>query len=785
MGKQKLVVIGNGMAGIRCVENILKEDSDAFDITIFGSEPHTSYSRILLSSVLQGETSFEDIVINSYSWYEQNNIELFTGETVVEIDRTQKLLKTDQTRKISYDKLIIATGSSPFILPIEGAGKEGVITFRNIEDCEKMIETSKSHRKAVVIGGGLLGLEAARGLLNLGMEVNVVHISESIMERQLDTEASNLLQEQLEAQGMNFLLEKASVEIFGEKRVEGIRFKDGSKVDTDLVVMAAGVRPNVQLAQSSGIETNRGILVDDVLQTSIPDIYAVGECAEHEGTVYGLVQPLYEQGEILAQHLCSKEPSGYQGSLLSTQLKISGVDVFSVGQITSGPDMKTIHYHNEVEATYKKVIFKGNKAVGAVMFGDTQDGPRMLDAIVKKKVLSDQDKASLLETSDPGDSVVAFYPMNEQICTCNSVNKGTIIQAVQEENLSTVEEVKQCTKASSSCGGCKPVVSNLLAYIHSDQFSEGGVGETSLCSCTRLTEDELVEQIQLQNLTNVQEIMIKLEWKTENGCPTCRLALDYYLGMINPGHEEKADHLFVNERKNAAVQGDGRYAVVPQLYGGAIDVEQLRNIMNVADKYPLERIAIASDQRIHLLGVSKEDLTNVWNELNMPLRSPDGNRIETIKTNIGGHICRCEKQSSLELAQDIERKTELLRTPYRIKIGISSCLHNGAGSTSKDVGALKVDGRWEIYIGGSSGRNVREGQLLCVVDNDKQAERMMLGCIQYYRKSARYLERTWQWVERLGLVHIREALFDQELCDHLLETLEEDVVQKRTQLVNI
>ncbi|UOQ93906.1 FAD-dependent oxidoreductase [Halobacillus shinanisalinarum] len=363
VGKQKLVLIGNGMAGVRCVENILREDNESFDITIFGSEPHANYSRIMLSSLLQGETTFDDIMIHSHNWYLENNIRLFSGETVTEIDKEKKMVKTDKCRQVQYDKLIIATGSSPVMLPLQGIEKEGVISFRTIEDCQTMMQMAKTYKTAVVIGGGLLGLEAARGLLNIGVKVNVVHISSYLMERQLDQDASRMLQEELESQGMNFLFDKESEEIVGEERVERVRFKDGSEIETDLVVMAVGVRPNIQLAQDSGIETNRGILVDDFLSTHSPDIYAVGECAEHEGMVYGLVNPLYEQGAVLAKHLCRKSTSGYAGSVLSTQLKISGVDVFSVGQFTAEGSTKAIHYKNEIEAVYKKIYFRGIKSL--------------------------------------------------------------------------------------------------------------------------------------------------------------------------------------------------------------------------------------------------------------------------------------------------------------------------------------------------------------------------------------------------------------------------------------
>ncbi|MFG6149999.1 nitrite reductase large subunit NirB [Halobacillus sp. B23F22_1] len=778
MKKQRLVIIGNGMAGIRCVENILRNNSEVFEISMFGSEPHKSYSRLMLSSVLQGETSLYDIMIRPHNWYKDNNIQLFTGETVKYIDKASKTLKTDQNREVAYDKLIVATGSSPFMLPIPGADKEGVLSFRTIEDCERLINIADKYKKAVVIGGGLLGLEAARGLLNLGMETEVVHISNHIMGRQLDEQASLMLQEKLEAQGMKFLLDKEAEEIFGNERVEGIRFKDGAIVSADLVIMAVGIKPNIQLAEVSGIETEKGIIVNDLLQTSVSDIYAVGECAEHDGVVYGLVQPLYEQGEVLANHLCQQQTDGYKGSLLYTQLKISGVDVFSAGQIDSRSGRKAIHYHNEVESVYKKVVFDGNKAVGAVMFGDTRAGSFVLDAIVKKKVLSSQDKVKLLEHPDPKDSAVASYPLDKQICTCNSVSKGAIIQAVQQKSLTTAEQVKECTKASSSCGGCKPLVSELLTYIQSEDFDQEVTSESSICLCTTLTEDELVEQMQIQELTNSKEVMKQLGWNNSSGCATCQLAIDYYLGMIHPEYKGEYKELRGEEENKAVVQRDGDYAVVPQLYGGEMTVRQLKKITNAAERYSISQVAIGNDQRIHLLGLKQEDLPHFCGELDLPLSYSYGNRLEPIRTDIGNHECQCDKQEALHLAQLLEKKTELLQTPYRMKVGISSCVHNGARATTKDLGAIRIGGKWEIYIGGNSGRRARSGQLLCVVEHEAQVERMMLGCLQYYRKSARYLERTWHWMERLSLVHIREALFDQDLCDDLLQSLDADIAQR-------
>ncbi|MFJ7309240.1 nitrite reductase large subunit NirB [Peribacillus frigoritolerans] len=771
MYKQKLVLVGNGMAGLRCVESIISKDPTAFEITIFGSEPHVNYNRILLSTVLQGNTSFEDITINDRNWYTENNIRLFTGETVVKIDKETRKIKTDKEREVYYDKLIIATGSVPFILPVTGVDKEGVIAFRTIEDCQKMIEISRKHKKAVVIGGGLLGLEAARGLLNLGMEVHVVHIADYLMERQLDSTASLLLQKELENQGMNFLLNKETQELTGNERVERVRFKDGTELEADLVVMAAGVRPNIQLAKESGIDTNRAIIVNDYLETSIPDIYAVGECAEHQGVVYGLVKPLYEQGEVLAKHICKLKCNGYQGSVLATQLKISGVELFSVGDFLGDETTKSITTFDELESVYKKVVFQGRKIIGAVLYGDTTNSSRLLDLILKREEVSSEEKRTLFQSPSTAEGLITSMANHEIICHCNAVSKGAIIEAVQNKGLTTVEQVKQCTKASGSCGGCKPAVTELLNYIQSN-LSTQDEKQTAFCSCTTLTEDEVVYKMQLQDVSTVQEAMDVLGWEDTKGCSTCRPALSYYLGMIHPEYEIRQQTLFINEKKNATVQSDNRYSVIPQMYGGMTNAKDLRKIANVADKYEISQVAVTSEQRIHLMGVKKEDLPGVWADLDMPLSSKYGNTVQNVKTCIGEHVCSCDKQHSLLLAVDLEKRLEQVSTPYRIKMGISACMHNGAGSTTKDIGVMGIDRGWEIYVGGSSGRDARAGELLCVAGTNEEAIEIIIGFIQYYRETANFLERTWQWIERLGLIHVREVLFDNELNQQLSQRLE-------------
>lgn len=764
MAKRKLVLIGNGMAGIRCLEEILKEDSDRFEIIVFGTEPHPNYNRIMLSSVLQGDTTIDDIILNSYEWYEQHQINLYTGETVEKINTEDKLLYTDKDREVAYDDLILATGSNPFMLPLPGADKEGVIAFRNIEDCEQMIDTSKKYERAVVIGGGLLGLEAARGLLNLGMEVDVVHIMDQLMERQLDATAGTMLQEELEKQGMNFLMGYQTEAILGAGRVKKVSFKNAKPVKADLVVMAVGIKPNIALAKESGIETNRGVVVDDYMQTSASDVYALGECAEHREMVYGLVAPLYDQGKALAKTICEKDASdGYQGSVLSTKLKVSGVDVFSAGEFADSADTKAIRVQDEFEGVYKKVVVRDNKVVGAVLFGDTSEGTRLMSMINNKTDISDMSKVTLLQSSDhDAGSTVADMADSEQICGCNGVSKGDIVTAIKEQNLTTVAEVRGCTNASRSCGTCAGLVGDLLEHTLGDEF-ELVDEKATVCGCTDLTHEEVVAEIRVKRLTHTREVMNVLGWSSDEGCSKCRPALNYYLGMVHPtDHEDEPESRFVNERMHANIQKDGTYSVVPRMYGGVTNAKDLRKIADVADKYDVPLLKMTGGQRIDMLGIKKEDVPNVWRDLDMPSGYAYAKSIRTVKTCVGEDFCRFGTQDSIGLGIAIEKKFQRLNTPHKVKMAVSACPRNCAEGGIKDVGVVGVEGSWEVYVGGNGGTTLRKADLLCSFSTGEEVLEIIAAYLQYYRESARYLERTSHWLERVGLDHIKSVILDDE-----------------------
>lgn len=766
--REKLVMIGNGMAGVRTVEHLLKLAPHAYDITIIGDEPHPNYNRIMLSSVLAGSTDMKEIVINDWDWYKENGIKLVVGEKAVRIDTKQRQITTQLGKHFDYDRVIIATGSQPFMLPIGGSNKEGVIAFRNIKDCETMLEASKQYKKAVVIGGGLLGLEAARGLIHLGMETSVVHIHDYLMERQLDEPASRMLQRELEAQGMTFLLNKQSAFISGRKRVKALHFTDGSEVQADLIVMAVGIRPNVELAKASGIDVNRGIIVNDEMETNLPGIYAVGECAEHRGIAYGLVAPLYEQGMVLAKRLAGIDAPGYQGSVTSTKLKVSGVDVFSAGSFIEDASRKSLRIQDDLAGTYKKITIDSNgKLIGAVLFGDTSDGAELFSLIKRGEVVEGREKELLLGISLDqlnGGNPAARYeamPDDEIVCGCNGVTKATIVDAIHSKGCNSVSSIKACTKASGSCGGCKPIVEGLLSVYAGDAAAEPV--KEGICGCTTLSRDEIVAEIQRMKLLTIKETMNVLGWTEPEGCSKCRPALNYYIGMLYP--EEYADEKesrITNERYHANIQKDGTFSVVPRVYGGVTTPSDLKKIAEVAEKFNVPMVKFTGGQRLDLLGVKKEDLPKMWEELDMPSGHAYGKTLRTVKTCVGSTFCRFGTQDSIAMGIRMEKAFERLNAPSKVKLAVSGCPRNCAEATIKDLGIVAIDGGWEIHVGGNGGVKVRATDLLCVVKTEDEVMEWSSAFLQLYREQAIWNERTAQWIERVGLDYVKQALQKQE-----------------------
>lgn len=773
--KEKLVLVGNGMAGVRTIEELLKIAPDMYDITVFGAEPYGNYNRILLSPVLAGEKTIDDIMLNTVEWYEENNIKLHVGKTIVDVDRRKRKVIADDGTEESYDRLLLATGSNPFIIPVPGHELPGVIGFRDIKDVDTMLDTahdkSTSQKHAVVIGGGLLGLEAANGLKLQGMNVTVVHLTETLMERQLDEVSGRMLQQSLEEKGLQFLMASQTEAILGDKRVKGVRFKNGLEIAADIVVMAAGIRPNIELAKKIGLHCERGIVVNDTMQTFDPKIYSVGECVQHRGDTYGLVAPLFEQGKVCANHLAKYGIGRYEGSVTSTKLKVTGIDLFSAGDFTGDDSTEDLVMKDVARGVYKKIVLKDNKIHGAVMYGDTVDGAWYFQLLRDGTDVSDiRDhlmfgQAHLGDSGHGGENAASAMSDDMEICGCNGVCKGDIVNAITDKGLFTLEEVKVHTKAAASCGSCTGLVEQILASTVGD-YSDTPK-KKAMCGCTDFTHDEVRHAIEENKLTSIPAVREFLEWKTSDGCASCRPALNFYVLAAWPQDaKDDPQSRFINERAHANIQKDGTYSVVPRMWGGVTTPNELRAIADAAEKYDAKMVKVTGGQRIDLFGIKKEDLPAIWGDLNkagMVSGHAYGKSLRTVKTCVGSEWCRFGTQDSTGLGIQIEEMTWGSQTPHKFKIAVSGCPRNCAEATIKDFGVVCVDSGYELHVGGNGGIHVRATDLLARVTTEEEAKEYCGAFMQLYREEAHYLERTAPWIERVGLTHVKQKVVEDEV----------------------
>jgi len=768
MKKMKLVCVGNGMAGVRTIEELLSVSPDLYDITIFGAEPHPNYNRILLSPVLSGEQTLDEIVLNSREWYDVNGIKLHTGKKVVSIDRVRRVVIADDGTEAAYDRLLLATGSNPVILPIPGKELPGVLTYRDIADTQAMIDQAQAGGHAVVIGGGLLGLEAANGLKARGMDVTVVHLLDSLMERQLDRTAAKLLQNSLEARGLKFLLPKQTSELVaGESgRVCGVRFKDGETIPADFVVMAVGVRPNTELAEKAGLHCSRGVVVSDTMQTFDPRIYAVGECVNHRGIAYGLVAPLFEMAKVCANHLALHGVGRYAGSVTSTKLKVTGIDLFSAGDFNGGDGTEHITLADPMAGVYKKLVLRDDKLVGAVLYGDTVDGAyyfKLLRNSTSVAPMRDRlmfGETNLGDTGHLGQNRAAAMADDMEVCGCNGVCKGTIVKAIREQKLYTVDDVRKHTKASSSCGSCTGLVEQILMSVAGADYSATPKMKP-VCGCTDRTHAEVRNAIREHKLLSIAAAMHFLEWRTPNGCATCRPALNYYLISTWPAEaQDDPQSRFINERAHANIQKDGTFSVVPRMWGGVTNSSELRRIADVVDKYSIPTVKVTGGQRIDLLGVRKEDLPKVWRDLDMPSGHAYAKALRTVKTCVGSEWCRFGVQDSTHMGQQLERALWRMYAPHKVKLAVSGCPRNCAESGIKDVGVIGVDSGWEIYVAGNGGIKTEVAQFFVKVKTREEVLEYAGAFLQLYREEAWYLERTVHFVHRVGLDYVKKRVLD-------------------------
>jgi len=766
--RQKLVVIGNGMAAGRVLDELLARAPDRYDVTMFGAEPRVNYDRIMLSPVLAGEKQFNDIIVHSEDWYARHHVDLRRGETVMAIDRAARTVRTDSGAVERYDALIIAIGSRPILIPVPGAELPGVVTFRDLDDVNAMLAAAQKRGHAVVIGGGLLGLEAAAGLAAKGMKTTVVHLMPTLMERQLDPNAAYLLQKAIEKRGIEILTSANTNAILGDDKVEAVRLEDGRTLPADLVVMAVGIRPHTALAKEAGLEVKRGIVVDDCLRTSDPSIFAVGECVEHRGQCYGLVAPLYDMARTLAAVLAGEQVPGYAGSAISTKLKVTGIDVFSAGDFSEGDEKDEIVLRDPARGVYKRVVLRESRIVGAVLYGDTADGSWFFDLLKQRTDIASMRDMLIFGQAHQGGgaldpkAAIAALSDEAEICGCNGVCKGVIARAITARKLTSLEDVRAQTKASASCGQCTSKVEALLAVTLGDGYS--AAGRKAMCKCIDLTHDEVRAFILSKELKSLPAVMQELGWKTSCGCPSCRPALNYYLLCAWPGeYRDDAQSRFINERVHANIQKDGRFSVVPRMWGGLTNPKELRAIADVAERFKIPTVKVTGGQRIDLLGVRKEDLPAVWAQLSaagMVSGQAYAKGLRTVKTCVGSEWCRFGTQDSTGLGVKLEHFLCGSWTPAKVKLAVSGCPRNCAEATVKDIGIVCVESGYDIHIAGAAGLHVRATDLLAHVATEEEAIEYVAAVLQLYREKATYLHRIYKWAELTGIDKIRAAIVD-------------------------
>ena len=779
MKKQKLVVIGNGMAGARAVEEVLaRGGADLFEITMFGDEPYGNYNRIMLSNVLSGVQDTSEIYINPLDWYAENDIVLHSGSPVTEIDRASRVVITETGIKAHYDFLLIATGSRAFIPPVDNIRKPdgtllpGVFGFRSLDDCNGIIETAKRSKVAAVIGGGLLGLEAARGLMNHGCEVHVIHLSSHLMNAQLDAQGGAILRRTMEAMGVTIHLGKSTAAVLGDDHVTGLRFKDGDTLACDMLVVSAGIRPNAEIAQRAGLTVERAIVVDNHMRcVDDRNVFVVGECAQHRGRVYGLVAPLWDQAKVFADQITGRNlDSAYHGSKLATKLKVMGVELASMG-ITEPvePHDEVIQFTEPARGTYKKLIVRNGRLVGGILMGDISKAAYLMQAFDRDSPLPEERLGLLFDLGTPSQKITLDeMPGDQQVCNCNGVTKESIGACVKAGK-KTTKSVMDATRAGMGCGSCKTLVGEVVAW-----FAGGAVEEDPsihyYVPTIPLTKPELVEAVRAQELRSVSSVFRALGDGIEDA--GSKPALASLLITVWAGeYEDERDARFINDRVHANIQKDGTFSVIPEMPGGVTTPADLIRIAEIAQKYNVPLVKLTGGQRIDLVGVSKEDLPKMWADLGMPSGHAYGKSYRTCKSCIGTEYCRFGLGDSMGLATKIEKRFRGVDSPAKLKLATAGCPRNCSEAMVKDIGAVAIgNDKWEIYVGGAAGAHIRKGDVLCTVEGEDAVMQITARFMQYYREHAKWKERTYTFVERVGIERLRALVVDDS--DGLVEGLD-------------
>ncbi|QHI69008.1 nitrite reductase large subunit NirB [Tichowtungia aerotolerans] len=765
--KEKLVIVGNGMAAGKLVEEILSRSPEQYAITVIGDEPCGNYNRIKLVIKLK-EPDLPDFFLNTPEWYADNGVEALLGQAVSVIDRAAKSVTLADGRIVSYDKLVLATGSHPFIPPMTGLDLPGVFALRKLEDVGHIRTFLKDKSHTIVLGGGLLGLELALMLRLIGKQVTVSHLMPSLMELQLPEEAGNYLKRHLEELGVNFVMGTYITDLLGSTAgVEEVRFKDGSSIKTDAVFFNCGIRPNKDLAEQAGLVFNKGIAVNDRLQTSDPFIYACGECIEFKGETWGLVAPVYEQSRTLAAVLCGEQVAYAPSAPVPARLK-SDIPVISMGRFKPEPGDEVSHYTDPHGAVYKQLIIQDERIKGAVLVGEDLNADA-IELHYSAKIPVPARRADLLfPGARAGDAIMdgSNIPDDAQVCDCNGVCAGKIRKAIANGS-DTLYKVMLNTRAGTGCGNCKNKLKALLISEVGELREDPA--EKYYAAGVPMDREELTAFIRANSLRSVSQVLHSVPNAVDDS--KTRMALDYLLDYIwSSDYVLEEDSRCANDRYSGNIQKDGRFSVIPNMAGGQTTSAHLRAIADVADKYGA-LIKVTGADRIGLYSVDKTDLKNVWDELQMGSGHAFTKCFRACKACVGSTHCRFGLKDSLELGRVLGERYRGLRSPAKVKMGVSGCPRNCSEATIKDFGVVAVEGGWDIFIGGNGGAQVYVAQKIAQVKTDDEVIRIADRFYEYYCRNAKYGERSAHFIERVGLKTVVDAILhapEEELCE--LET---------------
>ncbi|MEM7128890.1 MAG: nitrite reductase large subunit NirB [Chloroflexota bacterium] len=769
--KLKLIVVGNGMVGYKFIEKLTEQDTDGrYQIITFCEEPRPAYDRVKLSTYFSGST-VDDLTLAALSWYEEKHVELYLNDAVIAINSASKSVRSKQGREMSYDKLVLATGSYPFVPPIPGIEKEGVFVYRTIEDLDQIIDYSNRCKSAAVIGGGLLGLEAANALVNLKLETSVVEFAPYLMPRQVDQQGSAFLQRKIEDLNVNVLTNTATQEIAGNSSVTAMRFSDDSQLEVDMIVVSAGIRPRDELAQEYGlaIGPRGGICVNDSMQTSDPDIYAIGECALHREMIYGLVAPGYRMAETACAHLLEEEAS-FTSADMSTKLKLMGVDVASVGNTApAGDNIESVVFMDSRAGVYKKMFFdiKENTVQGAILVGNADDYGNLLQMYLNRMKLPESPESLIVQGGETNGQAgvgvgVDALPETAQICSCENVYKGTIVQNIQE-GCHDVGTIKACTKAGTGCGSCVPLLNDILTI----ELERAGITvDKSLCEHFSYTRQELVEIVKIARVKTFDELLGT--YGQGRGCEICKPAVASILASY--WNEYVMEHQTIQDTNDfylANMQKNGTYSVIPRVPGGEITPEQLIRMGEVAKEFSLYT-KITGGQRIDLFGARLEDLPKIWSrlgEVGLESGHAYAKALRTVKSCVGSSWCRFGVQDSTSLAIRVESRYKGLRAPHKLKMAVSGCARECAEAQGKDVGIIATENGWNLYVCGNGGMKPQHAQLLATDIDEEILIRYIDRFLMYYVRTADKLTRTATWLNKLpgGMEKVKEVVVDDSL----------------------